>query len=164
MLDIGQFSRYIVRPVLKGIGLYSLAAERLLIGTAISEGGLVFIDQVERGGDKRPGPAYGVFQMEKATHDDLWDNFLDYKPDLTSKIQFWMCGGRADVDMMHGNMYYAAAMCRVHYFRSPRALPNADDPKALSVFHKLVYNTPLGKADPVRNEVFFKQAIEQVKP
>lgn len=163
-LNVEQFSKYIVRPVLQGLGLYSLAAERLLIGTALAEGGLHYIDQVERGGDKKPGPAYGVYQMERATHEDLWDNFLKFKPQIVDRINFWMCGGRADCEMMHGNLYYATAMCRVHYLRSRRPLPAEADPVAMSEYHKVVYNTYLGAANPAKNVIHFKTAIEQVKP
>ena len=46
---------------------------------------------------------------------------------------------------MIGNLYYAAAMARVHYLRRPEALPPAGDVEALGQYWKNFYNTFLGK-------------------
>ena len=68
MLDIPQFRANIIRPVLLVIGGESRAAENLILGTALQESNLRYLRQL---GD---GPARGVYQMEPATHDDIWDN------------------------------------------------------------------------------------------
>jgi hypothetical protein len=46
---------------------------------------------------------------------------------------------------MHGNHFYAAAMCRVFYLRVPERLPQADDSAAMARYWKRYYNTHLGK-------------------
>ena len=59
MLDPGQFRRLVVRPALQAIGLCSPAAERLLLGTALTESGLTWLAQ--KGG----GPARGWSKLNK---------------------------------------------------------------------------------------------------
>lgn len=141
---LNQIRRDIVRPVLIDIGKHSKAAEILVMATGMAESGFQYIDQVERGGDKRPGPAYGPFQMERATHDDIWKNFIDYKSDLAMRMRMQMILNKDAAAQMHGNWYYAAAMCRIHYFRIPRALPAADDIEGLAHYWKEFYNTKYG--------------------
>ncbi|MFT9424981.1 MAG: hypothetical protein ABF570_07600, partial [Acetobacter syzygii] len=72
-LDLAQFKALLVRPVLAQIGLAGAAAVPLVTGTALVESGLVWLRQ--NGG----GPALGLWQMEPATHDDCWRNFLAFR-------------------------------------------------------------------------------------
>ena len=37
MIDIDQFKEYVIDPTLETLGLYSVAASELLLGTAIQE-------------------------------------------------------------------------------------------------------------------------------
>ena len=141
-IDIDQFRTMVVRPVLHYLSMHSNAAENLLIGTALQESRLHYLHQL--GG----GPAIGVFQMEPATHDDIFENYLEYKAVLRGKVyglqipQSRPLNGNAA--HMAGNLYYAAAMARVHYYRVPRALPGPDDVHGLAAYWKRWYNTPLG--------------------
>ena len=80
MLDPQHFLAYVVRPSLESIGLWSEAAERLLLGTAIAESQLTWLRQ--HGG----GPARGVYQIEPATHDDIWANYLAYRDGLANRV------------------------------------------------------------------------------
>ena len=137
MLDISQFRTAIIRPALETIGLYSLAAEELVLGTALQESGLRYLEQL---GD---GPALGLFQMEPATHDDIQTNFLAYRPELLSSLR--MLSHLTIPLMLVGNLWYAAAMCRIHYYRAPEALPEAGQINAQASLWKLRYNTPAGK-------------------
>jgi hypothetical protein len=57
-----------------------MAAEQLLLGTAMQEDDLVHRRQM--GG----GPARGFFQMELATHNDIWQNFLKFRKELADKV------------------------------------------------------------------------------
>lgn len=136
MLDPRQFTTHIIRPALEAIDLYSEAAAELLLGTAIQESRLTYLKQI--GG----GPALGLFQMEPATHDDIWAKFLEYRIELRDKVI-----GLVAVfgpDEMIWNLYYAAAMCRIHYYRVPEALPEAGDISRQAEYWKAHYNTPLG--------------------
>jgi hypothetical protein len=136
MLDIPQFRQYILQPALEDIGLYSLAAEELLLGTAIQESRLTYLKQL--GG----GPAVGVFQMEPATHDDIWENYLQYHQELSDLVR--TIEDSVDAAYMISDLCYAAAMCRVHYYRVSEALPDAGDTITQAAYWKEYYNTPLG--------------------
>ena len=61
--------KFTVERVLDVGGQVILGAERLVCATALAESALRYVDQVDKAG--RPGPAYGLFQMERRTHDDL---------------------------------------------------------------------------------------------
>ena len=80
--------------------------------------------------------------MEPATHNDIWDNFLDYKPKLAKKIQR-ITDHPTSQELIH-NLKYAAAMCRAHYRRKSEPLPGHTDAYAMAVYWKKHYNTPLG--------------------
>lgn len=68
--------------------------------------------------------------------------------------------GIPKANTMTGNIFFAAAMCRVFYLRVSTALPSATDATAMAQYHKKYYNTSLGKADPTANKDRFQQAIE----
>ena len=138
MLDPAQFTKHIIRPALEAIDLYSEAAAELLLGTAIQESRLTYLKQI--GG----GPALGVFQMEPATEDDIWENFILYRGALDQKVLGLMVTKHALGDGLIWNLYYAAAMCRIHYYRVSEALPAAGDISRQAEYWKAHYNTPLG--------------------
>jgi len=147
MADVVTFRSNVIRPVLQRLALWSQVAENLLVGTALQESMLIYT--VQQGG----GPALGYFQMESATHDDCWNNFLKYRATLASKVRSFIQGDAGatppDAKIMIDNPYYAAAMCRVRYFRSPTPLPtDPNDVVALANYWKSVYNTVLGAGKP----------------
>lgn len=137
-MDIRQFRDYIVVPALDRINAYSRAAEQLLIGTALTESTLFFLQQNGK------GPARGFFQMEPATHDDLWANYISRKSDLLNDLKGLLMRDMDLHDQLRGNLYYAAAMCRIHYMRVPEALPQADDWPGMAAYWKKYYNMPAG--------------------
>lgn len=133
-----QLRELIIAPVLKTLGLYSKEAEDLIFGTACVESGCgEYIAQL--GG----GPAKGIYQMEPATAKDIYANFLKYKPDLQAKLDALRCEGLTLEENLVGNLYFATAMCRIHYLRQPGAIPS--DLEGLAEYWKKYYNTPLGK-------------------
>jgi len=134
----------IIEPVLCYLSTeipYSKQAAKLLLGTAIKES-LNFRYRKQVGG----GPALSYFQMEPATHDDIWNNYLKYKPDLAEKVTCLLNSPEADKhhELEH-NDNYAAAMARLHYRRVPAALPPLDGLELMAAYWKQYYNTPLGK-------------------
>jgi hypothetical protein len=70
-----------IRPALNLLGAGGLAAEQLMLGTGIQESLLVNRQQI--GG----GPALGLFQMETATHDDCWKNYLKFQTALADNVK-----------------------------------------------------------------------------
>lgn len=142
-IDAQQLRLEIVRPTLKHLGLYSPSAEELLLGTAAQESHLgTYLRQL--GG----GPALGIYQMEPATHDDIWEHYLRYKPamaDELRKIAGVTEGKTPRAELMVGNLYYATAMARVFYLRKPQLIPPADQVADLGDYWKTHYNTYLGR-------------------
>lgn len=144
MINPKHFREYVVRPVLMQLEPeipYSKAAENLLVGTAAHESKLTYLRQL--GG----GPAMGLYQMEPNTHVDIWDNYLAYNEALSSKVrsfasQRWPATGLHEE--LITNLAYATAMARVHYWRQPQPMPDADDLTALSGYWKRWYNTYKG--------------------
>jgi hypothetical protein len=147
-----QVREYIVIPVLKQMSIpYSEEAVELLLMTIAHESnGGEYIKQIE-------GPACGIYQMEPATYTDIWNNYLDYRQDLKEDVELWSFGIYRGVEQDIGNMYYATAMARIHYWRVSEALPKQTDYQphqgmdflaALARYCKAYYNTHLGKATP----------------
>jgi hypothetical protein len=136
-----EFLEGVIRPTLLAINRHSVPAEQLLLGTAVQESRIKYTKQL--GG----GPALGYFQMEPATHEDIWKNFLAYKKDLSAKVLAvgGLATGAGKSSLLETNHAYAAAMCRAHYARHSRALPVAGDVKGLAHYWKDFYNTKKGK-------------------
>lgn len=139
MLNVVHFRDLIIRPTLKHLGLESEAAVELLLGTAIQESSLTYLTQLGS------GPAKGLFQMEPATHDDIWSNYLAYREELGVKVAKTCNRHRlGQADEMVGNLWYATAMARVHYLRVPHPLPAPGDVDAMAAYWKSFYNTHEG--------------------
>lgn len=141
MIKHEHLREYVIRPVLHHLGLYSEAAEELLVLTAAveSQGGQ-YLHQLGK------GPAVGIYQMEPATHDSLWANYLRYRHDLADKVHELELPSfyGDDAREMAGNLYYATAMARVFYLSKPGAIPKAADVRGLAAYWKIYFNTHLG--------------------
>ena len=151
-INAKQFRELIVRPTLKYLEPeipYSTEAEDLLVMTAAHESHLgTYLKQVN-------GPALGVYQMEPATHADIWENFLEYRDKLAWAVDDLLTE-RLDEDYSDSLVFdlrYATAMARVNYYRDKEAIPKEKDYPtrseyidALGAYAKRVYNTELGKA------------------
>jgi len=145
MIDALQLRHEIIRPTLKHLDSvipYSMAAENLLMGTCAQESRMgQFLVQLDN------GPAKGIFQMEPATHMDIWSNYLNYssRDEIADSVTILAGEAMSDDMLLTGNLYYAAMMCRIHYYRVPMAMPEEDNIEQLANYWKLFYNTPEGK-------------------
>lgn len=142
MIHVGQFRTEVVRPALKVIDAWSEAAENLVVGTAVQESRLTYLRQFNG------GPARGVFQIEPATHDDVWANYIGFRPDLSAKVHSVLSSVPLLHDQLETNLMYAAIMCRVIYMRATEALPDAANLPALGGYWKRHYNTAGGAGTP----------------
>lgn len=133
------FRDRVIVPVLNEIGLHSDAAVNLLLGTALYESqGLRFVHQIV-------GPARGPYQMEPATHADLFINWLAHHKN--NALLGYSEAGLLPTDAMNlYNARYATAACRLQYYRQPEALPAHDDLEGLAAYYKKYWNTSVGKA------------------
>ncbi|WP_438466984.1 hypothetical protein [Marinomonas sp. PE14-40] len=146
-LNLLQLKDLVVKPVLKDLGMYSIAAEQLVLGTICQESGGIHLKQL--GG----GPALGICQMEPNTHKDIWINYLKYQRDIVKDLAGYISAAAEDVyavadypdhDELISNLKYSVAMCRVHFWRKPNALPKANDINGLASYWKQFYNTVKG--------------------
>jgi len=139
VIDANHLLKEVIRPVLQDLRLGGEYAEALVLGTACQES-RCGTWLVQLGG----GPARGIYQMEPATHDDLWDRFIGGRVELMRRVNRWRTqyGNGMGADEMVGNLYYATAMCRVHYLRVPAPIPH--DLPAQAAYWKRYYNSVLG--------------------
>lgn len=130
--------RGLITDVLREADLYSPSAVELLLLTASVESNLgEYIEQIT-------GPAQGIFQMEPRTEDDIWENYLKFKPQLEAVVRGF-CGNSVNPELdLRGNLPYQIIMARVHYLRVPEPLPPAHDVAQLATYWKEHYNTHLG--------------------
>jgi hypothetical protein len=141
-----QFLAATIEPVLGRIdaGGHRRAAAQLLLATAIHEsGGFHYRRQI--GG----GPARSYYQVELATHDDIWQNYLRYRPSLAHQVRSLL--SRAEADLGHElehNDNYATAIARLCYRRVAEPLPAFGDLDAMAGYWKRYYNTGHGKGSP----------------
>ncbi|NHN83679.1 hypothetical protein GOB93_03365 [Acetobacter musti] len=144
-LDLSQFKNLIVRPVVVALGLPGdiEARTELHTGIALVESGLSHLQQIGN------GPALGVCQMESATHDDTWVNFLYYRPDLASSVRtfiplrFAQNSVPASSSLIE-SLSYSVAMAAVRFYRTPVALPARGLAGAQCAAWKAGYNTQAG--------------------
>jgi hypothetical protein len=139
-LSCWQLRLHVVRPTLQKIGLWSMAAEAMVIATAAHEsGGFQFIRQL--GG----GPGRGLWQIEPRTHEDLFVNFLRFHADLRSAALTLRASWPDPDAQLETNLAYQAAICRLIYYRFPEALPGPDDIAGQAKLWKKRFNTIAGK-------------------
>lgn len=128
----------VIRPVIKGMGLWSEPAEELLLGTALHESqGLKRIRQYQG------GPALSYFQIEPATLYDLYDNFLKYRPEKRALLDHYQIPTLSLSENLIMNVAYATAAARLLYYRTPETIPEGLEAQA--ALWKKYWNTSAGK-------------------
>jgi len=149
----------IIKPTLEYMGGHydSKNARMLLLATAAIESKCgYYIKQVG-------GPALGIWQMEPATHDDIWNNcdalrhtsFQDCIDHLTDEV-VWTESHQTTFEHFNliTNPMYACAMARLKYSMDPKPLPDHTNIRQVYDYYKRIYNTPLGASTYEK----FKQA------
>lgn len=129
----------IVEPAISELGMWSVPAEDLLLGTAAQES--LMGKYLKQKGD---GPALGIFQIEPNTHADVWDNYLKYRQAYVKKIDPNLTE-MPDHSRLIYDLKYAAKIARLIYHRAPEVLPSPYDLNGLAKYWKKYYNTPKGK-------------------
>ncbi|OUJ03866.1 hypothetical protein HK15_08860 [Acetobacter orientalis] len=145
-----------VKPALAPLpaGLNTLSAQQGVLGIGLKESGYTYLRQLGA------GPALGFWQMEPATHDDLWANFIRYRPELQAALSRLLNGATPTAQALVTNPLYAAAMCRVHLLRQPDPLPAANDATAWAAYWKQHYNTAAGAGVAAQAVPLFRAAME----
>lgn len=137
---VTHFRTTVIHRVLNRMGSGGAAAEELLLGTAVQES-LCFTYRRQMGS----GPALGYYQMEPATHDDIGNNYLKYRPSVGELASSFLTGKSVGSAALEFNDDYATAMARVHSRRVSAPLPKAGDVAAQARYWKRFYNTVAGQ-------------------
>lgn len=138
MINVKQLTELVIVPTLEYLGMNSEAAVNLMLGTLAQESAMgTYIKQIN-------GPALGIYQMEPHAHQDIYDSYLTYRPDLRFKLGLYAKSDYPVAEQMIADLNYATAMARLQYYRRPERLPEADDVFGLAVYWKEFYNTIAG--------------------
>ncbi len=140
--DANSFLADVVNPVLVDIAMDSPEAEKLLLMTACHESmGFRYREQVG-------GPALSYFQIEPATLDDLYANYLQYRPGRQLLLDRYLPDGMSRPEALATEDRYACAAARMIYARFSEAIPTVSDEERMAEYCKQYWNTPLGAATP----------------
>jgi len=135
-----DFLRDVIEPVLKDMAMDGAAAEKILMMTACHESmGFRYRAQVG-------GPALSFFQIEPNTLDDLYENYLAYRPDKQALVDAYLPEGMDRLEALENEDQYACAAARMIYWRVPESLPDVTDDEGLAAYAKQYWNTELGAA------------------
>lgn len=76
-----ELRQWVIKPTLKRLGVYSKAAENLLLATAAQESGL--------GSHLKPAGqrALGIYQIHSLSHRHIWDDHLAQRSDMASVVR-----------------------------------------------------------------------------
>ena len=143
--SITQIRELVIRPTLKGIGLWSEAAENLLVGVGLVESGFKLLKQIN-------GPACGYWQIEPATADDLVFRYLNRQSGavdsdsligrLREYLGFspWSLSPETLHRKLIGDMELGCALARIKFWMDKEPLPEANDINGLAETWLRVYN------------------------
>lgn len=122
--------------------------ELLLLGTALQESQLKYLFQNDGDSDEYDG-GLGLYQIEAATHESIWENYLKFRPDLASAVRalasqnsFTFSNKRLNRELVT-NLAYATAIARLVYLPVPEQIPT--DLDGLAQYWKDHFNTRHGK-------------------
>ena len=95
------------------------------------------------------GVAKSFWQIQPGTYNDLFVNFLCYRPELLNSVNNLLGRQLDDVtappdELLLYNMRFAALICALIVYRSPLALPQLGDTNAQVEFWLQAYNTSEG--------------------
>lgn len=130
ILSPRDLQHFVIEPTLDYLGMYSAAAENLLLGTAAQESGLDPFCEVKQGG-------IGIYQITSTQHRAIWDGYLAFDPDLASKVRGLASQHhflKSPDDELRTNLAYSTAIAWMIYRQSEHQLPAADDADGLDHF------------------------------
>ncbi len=136
MLYVKQF-RLMVREALQAVGLWHVAIENLLVGTALQESNLYYLKQVG-------GPALGFYQIEPATYAWIKEKIKEHILCRNIIAKCNLACIPEDPDILGWHLRFAIIVARFRYLVIPDPLPLADDLEGLARYWKRFYNTANG--------------------
>lgn len=135
-----NFLNDVIIPVLDKVDMRTAEAEKLLMMTATHESmGFRYRQQIN-------GPALSFFQIEPATLNDLYENYLSFRPDRQAVLDSFLPEGMERLEALEKNDDYACCAARFIYWRVPEAIPPVADDGKMAAYAKKYWNTEEGKA------------------
>ena len=131
--------RKIIDWSLDNLNMNSKDASALVYRTGMAESGYRHLSQMGS------GPAVGFFQVEPATIDDTWNNYVVYRKPVKEALEGMGYDPEDSRMRVMSSIPLQAAFCRLKYRRDRLPIPSADDVHAQASYWKRVYNTELGK-------------------
>lgn len=133
-----ELRQWVIKPTLKRLGVYSKAAENLLLATAAQESGL--------GSHLKPAGqrALGIYQIHGLAHRHIWDDHLAHHSELASLVR-GLASQHDFLSQPHAelatNLSYATAIAWFMYARHENfTLPKEDNIEALAGLWKRFYH------------------------
>lgn len=156
MIKAAQLRDLIIVPTLKDLNQYSESAVELLLFTcAVESDGGKYLKQIE-------GPALGIYQMEPATYNDIWQNYIKTRTELLLiLLSSFSVYSMPDEDRLIYDLRFATVMARLHYSRIPLKLPEPSDTIGLWEYYKVHYNTLHGSATKLTSIQKYSDFIKQ---
>jgi len=156
-LDLEHLIKYIIKPSLKQVDMYSVEAEQLLLTTGQVESSYKYVHQI--GG----GPALGLWQMEPATYESIFNDYLAYRSDLKKQVLSACCyKSIPPAEEIMYNMKFAVIMSRIKYYWVPYALPEFNDIEGQAHYWSKYYNGNPVTGDPNKYINAYNQHIRRI--
>lgn len=91
------------------------------------------------------GPAQGPWQVEPGTHNDLFCNFLDFRPELRDVLEELLPVIPVAAPLISSPLY-CCGVARMLMYRQPWSVPELNDRDGMWQRYKFSYNSYLGAA------------------
>lgn len=155
-----QIRKFIIRPSLQCVALWSDSIEVLLMGTILVESEGECLRKI----NNAKSIGYGLYQIDQAAHKDtkLWlSNRMNKNMIDRVLAASYMAMLPTDEEPLIYNLRYATLIARIIYYRNKQQVPCANDAVALSEYYKSVYNTQKWKSDICNIIPIFQKVIDE---
>lgn len=158
MSPLADIKRGIIAPVVLDLELPGDEFARIQLMTGIGN-----VETGYRTRHQASGPALGFWQVEPATHDDLWCNWLRARPALSAVVLGFLptkYSGVPNSAAMVESDAYGCCIGTLVFYRSTEPLPARNDARGQCAAWKQAYNTAAGAGavDP-QHIALFQAAI-----
>ena len=129
----------------------------IMMGTAATESHLGQKLRQSGYSMKSKGGAFGPWQQQLNSHDDIWRLVFFVHPKLCERVK-QINGCIPARDALIGNLYYACAMARLQYWRHPEPLPSSKDLEGQGRYYIKYFNCG-GKGSVAKYVADYKQFV-----
>lgn len=136
---------HIIKPTLEHLAIArpkmnSKAAQQFMVAVAAQESNCG--DYFKQLGN---GPAEGIWQVEPSTQDSLYQDYINYRPDIAELVSALLPQAIITAPAISCPMY-CCAIARLVVYRQPVPMPEFGDKEGMWEVYKKYFNSYLGKA------------------